>query len=339
VIPDDLRRDLVDRLMDVPLVGLDDNDKGRTALLGGIPNAAFFTRNSGNSRGDVMLLLLQLEENFSRTGEWRLLQIIDNALGTVEGTELGVDLHAIRDQLLLVEQGNRAVRPHLAEVAQVHLFDLRQPVFMCIGQLPTDPGTSGFAVNTPTPRLLAYFCESLKQRGADNRTWSRNDVLTKGPPLVIDPKHTSAAVVRSKIDKVRSLLATKHVLWPMYIEDAGDAAAVWADLAAAFTGALDHHLMVTFGLPAGMDPPPGMVRLPAPKFTSRDVSNWVGDIGTTMNWQHSVTQEWASVILVDYAGSPDDLPIELVYEWLEFHRGLITQHQTADELLEVLRDL
>ncbi|MFC9356445.1 hypothetical protein ACFTZB_07655 [Rhodococcus sp. NPDC057014] len=340
MIPDDLRRDLVARLMDVPLVGLDDNDKGRTALLAGIPGAVYFSRNAGNSRGDVMLLVLQSEEAFGPKGEWRLLKIIDNALDTVEGTELGLELRAIRQQLLrLVEEDIQPVKLHPADVAAVHLFDLRQPVLMCLGQLPIEAGTTGFVVNTPTPRLLAYFCDSVKQRGAGYGTWSRNDVATTGPPLVIDPKHTTAAVVLSKIDKVRSLLAKKHVLWSMYLEDAAEADAVWGDLATAFSDTLDHHLVITFGMPADTPVPASMVLLPAPKFTSRDISNWVREIGTTLAWRDSVVEQWASVILVDYAGNPHDWPIELVYERLEYHRDLVTHHRTSDELLGALRDL
>lgn len=336
MIPDDLRRSLVARLMDVPLVGQDDNAAGRTALLGGIPNTAYFTRNIGNSRGDVMLLVLQSEENFGPAGEWRLLQIIDNALDTVAGTDLGRDLHTIREQLELVARGARRVKLLPTEVFQVHLFDLRQPVMTCIGQLPTGPGTTGFAVNTPTPTLLKYFCDSLRQRGDEYRAWSRTDVAPTGPPLVIDPKHTTATLVLDKIDRVRSLLAKKHILWPMYIEDAAEAAAVWGSLAAAFSGPLDHHLVITFGLPAGTAVPPSMVPLPAPRFTSQDISSWLSDIGTTLAWQQSVIRQWAEAILVGCAGNPDDLPIELVYRQLEFHQNLVAQHSTPEELLDAL---
>src|SRR5215217_820351 len=89
MIPDDLRLALVEGLMRVPLVGVDDNAMGRTALLAGIPNTAYFTRNDANARGDVMVLVAQLEENFGVNGEWRLLQLVNNVLPMVQGTELG----------------------------------------------------------------------------------------------------------------------------------------------------------------------------------------------------------------------------------------------------------
>jgi len=335
-----LRRVLVEKLMDVPLVGVDDNAVGRTALLAGIPNTAYFTRNSDNARGDVMMLVLQLEENFGAKGEWRLLQLVDNALPGVQGTELGMQLRQIREELLKVEEGDRPVQVHPVEMAQVHLFDLRPPVITCIALLPTIARASGFVVPTPTPRLLAYFCDSLKQRGAEYNRWSRNQVATAGgTPLVIDPRHTAVAVVLARADKVKSLLAKKHVIWPIYVDNSTDAATVWEELRKAFEKAYEHHLVITFGMPAGIDVPTGMVCLPSPKFTSQDVSNWVNDIGKVLAWREAAIERWASVILLGCADNQDDLPIEMLYERLEMHRGLITQNRTENELMNALDDL
>jgi hypothetical protein len=335
-IPGDLRRALVEVLMSVP--GGDDPAARAAFLLAGIPHD-YFTRNPANLFGDVMLLVSQVEEIFGAKGDWCLLQLVDNALPAVCGTELGKRLQQIRAELVEVEKGLRPVQAHPAEVAQLHLFDLRRPVFTCMGLLPLDAKVSGFVVTTPTPKLLSYFCDSLKLRGAEY-IWSRDEVATTGTPQVIDPKYTPVTVVVNKSDKVRSLLAKKHVIWPIYVSDATDAVAVWRKLDRAFEKTLERHLVIVFGMPTGADVPPGMVLLPAPKFTSKDISNWVGDIGKALTWHETVTERWASVILVGCAGNADDdLPIEMVYEQLELHCRCITQNRNPHDLMNALEDL
>jgi hypothetical protein len=338
MIPDDLRLALVDELLRVPFVDGDNGLAGRDALLTGIPNR-FLHRNEGNARGDMLLLVDQLAGIFGPNGEWRLLQFVNNALPSVEGSEPGLRLHQIRKDLAHLERGFRSVHVHPAEVAQVHLFDLRQPVSICIGSLPAVAGASGFVIRTPTPRLLAYFCDSLKQRGQESRVWRRDEVAATMTPLVIDPKHTTVALAAGKSDRVRSLLARKHVLWPVYVDDAADAAALWRQLDETFGATLAHHLVVAFGMPSGTEVPAGMTLLPAPRFTSVDISNWVSDIGRTLPWHQAEIEWWAGVIVTGCSGNPDDLPIEAVYQQLEDHCRLIAQNRDPDDLMNALREL
>ena len=337
MIPDDLRLALVDKLLCVPSVA-GGGQAGRDALLSGMPNLFLYRNDAGSARGDVMLLVAQLSEIFGANGEWRLLQLVDNALPLVQGTEAGTELLKIREELLEAQKGLRPVLVHPSEVAQVHLFDLRQPVYICIGKLLDVVKASGFVITTPIPRLLGYFCDSLKQRGAREGLWGRDEVAATGPPAVIDPIHTTVAVAASKSDKVRSLLVRKHVLWPIYVDDAADAAALWQQLEGAFEDTLGHHLVIAFGMPADANAPPGMIRL-APKFTSKDISNWVTAIGEKFTWREKEIGWWAKLILMNCLGNPDDLPAEMVYEQLERHCALVVQNRNPDDLMNALKDL
>ena len=196
MIADDLRRSLVEAIRKIPLAN---SFAGRTTLLGGIPKVGYLTRNLENDLGDVMVLVLQLEETFGPKREWRLLQLIDNAAADVQGTDLGNRLAEIRRALL------EAARPRsfkAAETAQVHLFDLRQPVLMCAAQLPRSGGISGFVVPAATPRLLRYFCDSLQRRGAEYGAWTRERVAATGSPLVIGPLQTAVSVALAHAKKV-----------------------------------------------------------------------------------------------------------------------------------------
>src|SRR5262249_7549307 len=154
------------------------------------------------------------------------------AAASVPGTDLGKRLAEVRRALL---EAARPRTPKAAETAQVHLFDLRQPVMMCVAQLPPSAGMSGFIVPAATPRLLRYFCDSVQYRGAEYRAWTRDRVAPTRSPLVIGPLRTAIAVALAQAKKVESLLAVKHVVWPAYVESEADADALWQGLQVAFT--------------------------------------------------------------------------------------------------------
>jgi hypothetical protein len=339
MIPTDLRSRLVEALMRVPLVGEDGNRVGRDALLAGIPRHVTSTRNEANARGDVMILVLQLEESFGPAGEWRLLQFIDNAIPTVLGSELARELRAIRQELEQARGGARPAVRHPAEVAQVHLFDLRRPVLTCIGMLPPRAAVSGFVLPSPTPRLMGYFCESLKHRGVDGRAWSRDQVAPPRPTLEIDPVHTTVAGAVAGALKMGPLLSRKHVIWPAYVRAPADAEALWRGVSGGYAQPVDRHLVVIFGMPAGVAAPAGMFVLPAPQFSQQDVASWLGDIARVMAWEEAVVQRWAGVIVTGFAAGQDDLPIDGVYDRLEYHRGLLVDIKTQEALVQALEDL
>src|SRR5262249_48177046 len=137
-----------------------------------------------NPLGDVTVLVTQLEEIYGPNREWRLLQFIDNVASSIPNTELQTNLLSIRVQL---QTTGRPSKLNPAETAQVHMFDLRQPVMMCVGQLPRDGGVSGFVVPGATPMLLKNFCESLRHRGEQYAAWTRDRVVQPYAPKVIGP--------------------------------------------------------------------------------------------------------------------------------------------------------
>jgi hypothetical protein len=331
MIPDDLRLRLVEAVLKTPLA---DSAVGRNTFLGGIPGPGFL-RNPDNASGDVMILVLQLEEMFGPAGEWRLLQFIDNAAASVAGTELSRTLRTIRHEL---ETAARPRKVSPANTAQVHLFDLRPPVMMCVGQLPYDGGVSGFVLPGATPRLLQYFCDSLKHRGAEFQAWTRDRIAPIASLLVIGPLHTTVSVATENARRVQRLLAVKHVVWPAYVETMADADALWQALQEAIARP-SRHMVVVFGMPDGQSVPDGMRLLPPPRFTAGDVATWASDIAAAKAWRAALTERWTTTITMGYP--PDTaLPVEVVYDRLERYHQLVNEHGDDDHsLLQALLDL
>jgi hypothetical protein len=333
MIADDLRQALVLAISKTPDA---ETDVGRTTLLAGIPGSAYFERNRSNVKGDIMILVLALEENYSANGEWRLLQFIDNATFPVAGTDLGKSLLGIRQELLKTVRP-RKVNP--AETAQVHLFDLRRPVMTCVGQLPQDGGVSGFVLPCATPRLLRYFCDSLRHRGEEYQSWTRARVAATASPLVIGPLQTAVSVAADYAKKLQPLLAVKHVLWPAFLEHDTDAAALWEAAKAVFDPAPKNQMIVVFGFPENRPQPAGMISLPSPQFTSSDVEGWMMDIAKARAWQQSLVARWTAVIVMGYT-SEGPLPVDIVYDRLERCHSLVNEYRDDEQgLLQELQDL
>jgi hypothetical protein len=339
MIPHELRRELVEKLLRVPIAsgGFD----GRTFLLGGIPQR-FVPRDPGNAHVDIGLIVSFLEESFGPYGEWHLLEFLDAAIHTVAGTELAAELLDLRQRLVAEKDRQWPVQPDPADVGQVHNFDLRLPVSSCaVSLMDRDCRVSGYVVTTPTPRLLRHFCERLRRLGEseDLRLWRREQVAEPKPALVIDPMHTPVPLTAGKLDEVRARLAWQHFLWPIYVADADDARTLWKQLKAAFDATRDHHLVVTFGMPAGAEPPDDMTLLPEPRFTPQDISNWVRPIGAAVRLDSSDVELWARVIEQGCAARSGILPIEIVYEQLELHYGLLTRNRHPANLMIAVKDL
>jgi hypothetical protein len=338
VIPDDLRTSLIDRLLDLPLA---ETSAGRSALLTGIPQEGYFARNPDNARGDMIHLVAQLEENFGPAGvrEWRLLQLVDNAIRTVVGTELARKLGRIRQDLVSAMEGLRRTQVDPAAVAQVHLFDLRQPVLGCIAALAGGVGLAGFVLPTPTSRLLRYFCESLKHRGAELKEWTRDQVVVPDAPLQIEPLHTTVEFATAKAGRFHGLLQRKSVIWAVFVRNPGDAVALWSNVRAAFAQRRpENHMVIVFGMLEAAAAPEQMLLLPSPRFTQKDVANWLTDIARARAWQESLVQRWTAVIVRGYT-TEGALPIEIVYDRLETHSSLPRDYQTEQDVLQRLEEL
>jgi hypothetical protein len=119
-----------------------------------------------------------------------------------------------------------------------------------------------------------------------------------------------------------------------------DAQTLWTKLQGEFDAKLNNHFVVVLGMPADMQHPAGLSTLSPPKFTPKDVSDWVAPIVKSLAWQEpTMTERWTRVIVADHVESEDGLPIEWLYERLEFHRNLVTQHQTEGAFVERLAEL
>jgi hypothetical protein len=331
MITDDLRHSLIEAICRVPVAA---SHIGRTGLLGGIHHA-HLTRNETNDRGDVMVLVAQLEDNYGANREWRLLKFIDNAAKSVAGTELERELGQLRSSLLEIARP-RAIRA--AETAQVHLFDLRPPVMTCVGKLQDSRGLSGFVVPAVTPRLVKYFCNSLQYWGAVNDTWSRDQVAATRPLLVIEPMRTEVSYALTQAKKIESLLAAKHVFLPIYVANRADADALWQGLSTAFPQPTNRFIVV-FGVPDITMAPAAMTVLPSPEFKFEHIANWAADIAKANSWSPTLLERWTTVIVMGCEkGKP--LPIDYVYDRLEQYHELVNSYREDEYgLLQVLKEL
>jgi hypothetical protein len=326
-----LLQPLIDALWRLPLA---DSEAGRNTLVAGIPSAEVLAREAGNAQIDITLLVRQLANNFGPAGEWRLLSLIDNAVPTVAGTELAATLKRLRAELI---DAVRAIKP--ADVAQVHLFDLREAVTRCAATLPSDGGVSGFVVPGATPKLLRYFCESLRHRGVELDVWTRDRVAPTNAPLVIGPLQITVPAAVTNAAKYRQLLSVKHVLWPVFVDHPGDAESLWQGVVSLFDKPPARNMVVVLGMPRGNPHPAGMAALPEPVFTRQHISVWVGQIAKTKKWDAALVERWTGVIVTHYQQEPS-LPVDYVYERLEQYHMLISENRDNDDaLLQALTDL
>jgi hypothetical protein len=328
-----IRRRLIDALVPVSQTT---TFAGRTALLAGIPSQAF-ARDENNQVTDITNLISLLEDNYGEQGEWRLLQFIDNALATVKGAELGNTIVAIRGELEL----GRPKKQNLSDVLATYLFDLKKPVLQCLSSLPDEARMSGFLLPVPTRDPLPHFCNSLKHHAIKFDHWKRDQVLIPGTPPEIRQPHTSVedAFKIALNHKVR--LQKKSVIWSVYANDPGDAEALWRKLQHEFNCKISNSFIVVFGMPAEAPAPAGLLPLPAPVFTPKDVSDWVGSIIESLAWQErvKVKERWTRLIIADCSVHADGLPIGRIYEQLNYHCGLLTENQTEEAFLSSLDDL
>ena len=321
----------------------------RVALLAGIPTAAFLLRNHANASGDLSVLIEQLADSYSESGEWRLLRFVGNALPAIRGSDAGRDLESLRARMLEFREEARSREDHPAEVAQVHLFDLRKTVAQCAASLIDAKGLRGFVVATPTPRLMPKLGESLKFRGASPAIsiWGRGEVALP-TPIRIDVRHTAVSDALKTGLSLSPTLTRKHVIWAVYIEDLADAQQLWIGLQAGFAQATPNRMVVIFGVPAkslapaaapGDLVPRGMEALPPPCFTEEDVLRWVARITKAQQWPDDFTRRWTAVIVKGYNADPESLPIEELYQRLDRHAVLVARNRDFDALRKELDEL
>jgi hypothetical protein len=325
-VPVDIRRSLKEALERLPQAG---SAAGRDDLLDGIPHDRF-NRDLYNLAVDVSLIVGQVEGNFSIDGKWHLLQLVENAIVRAKGTELGRDLVAIRNALEALLDDFRKAHLGPEEVAQIHLFDLTEPVKTCLNSLPEEPCTCGFLLHVPVLRPLKCFCESLAHRGAKQERWTRAQVSVRKVPLVVKVPHASMERAFKGACEHKAQLDSKIVICGVHVHEIGDAPALWSKLRREFGGKLKNRFIVVFGMPEGSAAPRGMKTLPPPKFTPAHVSEWIGPIVNSMPWKkdNDLVERWTRMIVAEYHDSEDGLPIDWLYEQLEVHRDLVTTYRT-----------
>jgi hypothetical protein len=329
MIGQDLRDRLIALIERIPGT---DSALGRTTLLTDIPHDVL-ARDESNKHTDVKLLVIQLETSFGPAGEWWLLQMVRTAAANVRGTELETLLMSARDELARITP----VAANPAATAQVHMFDLRKIVFKCITLLPNPPGLSGFVITGATPRLVRYFSESLRYRGAESGEWTRDRIVATAPPLVVGPLQVPVVAAIDRARRVQGTLTMKHVVWAAYVESASDAAVLWQGIR-SLAGSIPHHLIVVFGLPASSVAPDGMEPLPSPAFTSEEISTWIKEIVKARKWELSVVQRSTAFVVSGYQ-EQGPFPVDDVYDRLLQYHDLVNEHRDDRALLQALNDL
>jgi hypothetical protein len=340
MIPKVIRDRLVEALLKVPGV---DEKAGRDTLLIGVECEAS-TRHANSPRIDVQMIIARLENAVRLEDDrWYLLELLDNARRRTPRTELDRELKGIRNALeeMWVETRKKQLNP--AFLAQPCLFDLREPVGKCLVSLPPDPGLCGFVLPTQTHRLLQHFCDKLSHRAVEMEVWTRNEVFT-AHRYIIDVPHTSVQDAFTHANKHKGHLTDQNVVWAVFMQDISDARDLWHRLGKEFGRKLAKHFIVVFGLPPGVlkrtKPPKTMLILPAPRCTARDVADWVGPIVKSLKWQEvTLADRWSRVIIASNIESQEGLPIERLFDQLEYHRNQLTQHPTEEAFAKRLAEL
>ncbi|WP_127507280.1 hypothetical protein [Actinoplanes solisilvae] len=328
-----LTGDLVASLCELPIM---QTGAGRDGMIRDFAPTPLMLRERSSTRADIELIVGSLQVSYDGP-RWDLLELIERVLPTAGASERAAELRRIRSGLTAYDRVRRPPPVHPSEVAQVHLFDLKRPVFVCAGSLPMPCRASVFVLATPTPKLLNYFCESLKQRGTEYPGWRREEVAPCRPALIVHPLHTSADLVVERLKRIAPELDRHHVILAIHATEPDDVTKIREGIAAIFPGTYPHHFVAVLGVPPGTAPPADVVMLPDPKFTVADVQAWVEGIGNAMALPRDSMIRWADVILADLIEDRQSgLPIVKVYERLDFHYGVIQEHRTEAELKRAL---
>lgn len=329
-----LRDRLVDILLRVPLVH-GENDVARTSLLAGVPNSGFFQRVGGNPAADLKILVLQLEDNFSAVGEWRLLYLIDNALPTVKGSDVAQDLQSLRSELEACCQQPLRHRPYSFDVGEIYRFDLKNPILQCLATLHTNrPKLAGYLLPYPSQRLLRCFCENLKRSGAENDYWSRGQVtIPPFSPMVLDPRYLTVERAIDKIIGCRRLLESQTVLIGIRASNKKEVSQLWESLCQKYSQPLSHHLIIVVGAPPTLRPPSGVNPVPPPSFSGEDVSKWVGGILAELPWhkKDTLVAKCINVIVTSSTSTGNQLDVDQTYGTLEYFLARLGEFQQDEE--------
>lgn len=322
MIADELRRELITTLSLIPAA---QEWQGRNALLIRIPAIQHIDRDRSNMDVDLTIIVAVVGHITCEDGTPGLLQLIDNAVPMVRGTERADDLLKIRQKVI----STRKLNP--AEIGQVDLFDLYQPVMRCLSYLGPEGGVTGFVLPSATAPLLENFGESLKHRGHP-MLWSRGGFAAIGVQTVNAVGNPVSNASRN-LTNLKRPLERQHVLWAACVENPADCATLWQTARAAFDG-IQKHMIMILGCESESIPR-GMVELPRPVFRSSDVEKWLKEVGESERWNDGLLKQSASAII---AGDAEPFLPDVIYGRLKRCRKLLDVHAgNHDELCEALR--
>ena len=202
-----------------------------------------------------------------------------------------------------------------------------------------DRGLIGLGIPCAEADLLKNFSEKLRIVIGHSKAKIR-------PLQKVDPKYSERAA--ATIGQYRPQLAQHDVLCPVALYDRPTAEGhdinvrFWKALGDAFSGQLDHRLIVVMGRDAESIVPPdplfpdGVVVLPAPEFTREHVSSWIQDVAAGLGWSPRYIVAWKRTMLAR-CGQGGSLWIAGVYYHIEFALRLLQGNPTADEFLAELQ--
>jgi hypothetical protein len=338
MIPQHLREQLVQTVCGIPSTY---TESGRGALLTGIPIPIVCNLRDSNQHTDISNMVNLLAECYGRgpRREWWLLQFIGNAQSAASGLALIGTLERIKQDLVADQQ---TAFVNWAEMAQVHFFDLRQPVMRCVLELPRNGGVSGFVIRGASRIILDYFCQSLPYRGETwSRLWKRSQLFPSNA-MRIRQLETAVSVAVRTIQQFERLIKTKHVVWAAEVESEDDAEFIWQSTKVMFGLPPANHLILILGMPEDQKPPTEMKILESPVFDAQEVRAWVEDIAKIRLWNNLLVDRWTKVLVTGCSNGEFPSP-EMLYRNLErFHRLLVCHSeddQALEEALVVFEDL
>lgn len=323
---DDLCRKLIDTIYNIPAA---DEFGGRTELLRGI---SLIPERSNNKQTDLSSMVYSLRDAYGPQGERWLYRLMENAKAAAQGTQIPAELATVKKEFILAAW--EAEAPNVALLGQLHLFDLRQLVALCLGLLPPGGGgLCGFAIPGARPTILTNFCQSLRLRGEKMvRVWKRDEVMVRTHLSIVSPL-TQASVAIEKFRQIKPLTERTHIAWSFDVEVEEDMDTIWRAAQAAFGAAAKRYLIVIFGIPPGLKMPEGIFPLQSPMFVRGDIESWIAEMGRALGWQDSWTKRWTDVIfnasLARAALSP-----ELLYAHLDTFHKVVHELRDNDQALE-----
>jgi hypothetical protein len=325
-------RKLIDTIYNIPA----SNDfDGRTEFLRDI---SFNGSRSNNKQTDLSNMVYSLKDAYGPQGERWLYRLIENAKAAAKGAaQLRSDLAGIKQEFILAAW--KAASPNSAVLGQLHFFDLRQMVALCLGHLPPGGGGLwGFAIPGASPVILKNFCQSLPLRGEQMlRVWARDQIVLRTHLSIVSP-YTQASSAIERFAQIKLQIDRKHIAWSLNIEVENDVETIWSAAQADFGKPANRYLILIFGIPLGLKIPPDIVLLQSPTFSRSDIESWIAEMARVVEWDYTWVERWTEVIF-NGSLSGGKLSPDLLYANLDtFHKRVHDLRDNNEAIEQALID-